>query len=570
MKSAVVVALSAAGLVSAEAIIGFDAIISEAPHFSTIKPAQSTTTDTASIAKSITAKLLSAHSSNKPLSTLSSQKPLDKTTSLPVRKTTKKNTTTKRRTTKKITTRKVKTTIKKKPKTPVKKNVKKTKSQKKPLKKKKKTTKKQAHKRAAGHHHEKRQAAASSTTSSSGSCASQSILYNYIPGTNTPTGFLTDTSLSGLSLNGLAPAGVTQQFSQQYGSLLANNYLGYYQLSSYNVSRCTALCTSYSSCTAFNIYFERDPVVDPGVGCRNPSAGVSVRCALWGSTISAAQATNIGEWRTDFMVVVQGSNGYTINTPPPAQTNFTGPVALTAAISVSSGSSYLTSSFQAGAYDVSFCAAACQATTQSNRNAAIAARTGTYAPCNYFNTFKVSSNGTLAGTYCKLYTDSSVASSANQYTQISGTGVSYDLTYSYSYSLTNKDNGTAPIPSPVSSTTSSTATATPAPANLVASCAQSAANGTFYDSNSILYKVKCGYDALGAGDIGMSYVDSFASCFAACDAKAGCSAFVYVSGASAGPCYFKALQSVTSMPNLSSGKDLAWLPGTYPYYESRS
>lgn len=164
-------------------------------------------------------------------------------------------------------------------------------------------------------------------------CPAQDIYYNYIPSPNNPSGFLTDSKLAKIAKDGTVyPAGYTTNFTNQYGSLFANNYITYQQLPSYNITQCASLCDSTPGCQAFNIYFERDPVQDPGSACPNPSSSTMVRCALWGSQVSLSQAQNIGEWRTDFMVVIQGSNGYNKNPTPAAISGFNAPVALGGAV----------------------------------------------------------------------------------------------------------------------------------------------------------------------------------------------------------------------------------------------
>jgi hypothetical protein len=59
------------------------------------------------------------------------------------------------------------------------------------------------------------------------------------------------------------------------------NYLGYAVVNSgktgYDVQWCANECDAKSGCLSFNIYFERDPVVDPGTGCTNPAAFANIK-----------------------------------------------------------------------------------------------------------------------------------------------------------------------------------------------------------------------------------------------------------------------------------------------------
>ncbi|KAF2227708.1 hypothetical protein BDZ85DRAFT_178218, partial [Elsinoe ampelina] len=203
------------------------------------------------------------------------------------------------------------------------------------------------------------------------------------------------------------PAGYTTNFTNQYGSLFANNYITYTQLPTYNISQCAAFCDATSGCQAFNIYFERDPIQDPGSACPNPTSSTMVRCALWGSQVSAAQAGNIGEWRTDFMVVVQGSNGYNKNPIPATVSGFNAPVPLSGAVDVSSITSGRTPFAGAQFYTQSFspqlCADFCTNTTATNKATARTAGLSSYTPCNFFNALSISVNGLAQGTYCQAY-----------------------------------------------------------------------------------------------------------------------------------------------------------------------
>ncbi|KAG9713431.1 hypothetical protein KCU73_g16520, partial [Aureobasidium melanogenum] len=157
------------------------------------------------------------------------------------------------------------------------------------------------------------------------------ILYNYAPNPNTPTQFLVDTTLAGLAAaQWYPPAGYSTSFTTQLAGLFAPNYLGYQQLSSYDPKACSAYCNARSDCNAFNIYIQRTPTFIPDDSCPNPTAGASITCALYGSAVDASQATNIGQYRKDFMVVIQGSNGYNLNPVPASVSSFQGPTALDA------------------------------------------------------------------------------------------------------------------------------------------------------------------------------------------------------------------------------------------------
>lgn len=92
--------------------------------------------------------------------------------------------------------------------------------------------------------------------------------------------------------------------------------MGYTTLQSYDVNTCANKCNAINGCVAINIYFERDPSVDPGSGssgCANPSSTTNIKCVFWGGPVSKDNALNAGQFRNQFQVVITGSNGYVNN-----------------------------------------------------------------------------------------------------------------------------------------------------------------------------------------------------------------------------------------------------------------
>jgi hypothetical protein len=79
---------------------------------------------------------------------------------------------------------------------------------------------------------------------------------------------------------------------------------------------CANKCNAINGCMAINIYFERDPTVDPGngnSGCANPASTTNIKCVFWGGPVTSDNALNAGQYRNQFQVVVAGSNGYVNN-----------------------------------------------------------------------------------------------------------------------------------------------------------------------------------------------------------------------------------------------------------------
>ncbi len=149
--------------------------------------------------------------------------------------------------------------------------------------------------------------------------------FDFLPSVNTPAGFLNDTTIYTTALNAAAPAGYVWNWAGLFSSVVSPYYIGYAQLTSYNVSACAAYCTATTGCQGFDIYYERDPTVWPGVGCMNPSTQTGVHCALYSTKLNYTNALNVGQWNGNFMVVIAGANGYSkINaTSTPATTAVT-------------------------------------------------------------------------------------------------------------------------------------------------------------------------------------------------------------------------------------------------------
>jgi len=253
---------------------------------------------------------------------------------------------------------------------------------------------------------------------------------------DTPQGFLKDKNYTTIANKATTPGGYTKSFSNLQASINENGYLGLYTLTSYDTMQCQELCDSVDSCTAFNIYIERDPTVKPAPACANPASTINYKCTLYANQVNSASATNTGQYRQKFEVVIAGSNGYNKNASPPSYGNFTGPTELAGAINAPD-SSYIGFKFFPGGYDPSLCVAACQATTTYDRETA---SNGTYAPCNFFNSYVISINSAPQGTYCAMYTKAWGKAYSTNYGQYRGSQY-YSVSQSFGYTLTVQDSG---------------------------------------------------------------------------------------------------------------------------------
>jgi hypothetical protein len=142
-------------------------------------------------------------------------------------------------------------------------------------------------------------------------CKSLPVGSGPVPSTDTPAGFLALSDFETAAKGAITPDGYQKTFTNLRASNNANGYLGYTTLPRYDVTACSKRCNAISGCQAFNIYFERDPKVEPASGdyCRNPPSTTNIKCAFWGGPVTEDNAVNTGQWRKDFQIVIAGSNG---------------------------------------------------------------------------------------------------------------------------------------------------------------------------------------------------------------------------------------------------------------------
>ncbi|KAH0173739.1 hypothetical protein KCU67_g1126, partial [Aureobasidium melanogenum] len=135
------------------------------------------------------------------------------------------------------------------------------------------------------------------------------ISYNSSP--DTAAAFATDKYYMDQSLSAQTPSGYSVTFQNLTASNSADNYMGFTLLSSYDASACAGACSAITGCNSVNIYFERDPSLNPDASdCPNPPSTINIKCVFWGGAATAANANNFGQWRDNFQVLIAGSNGY--------------------------------------------------------------------------------------------------------------------------------------------------------------------------------------------------------------------------------------------------------------------
>ncbi|KAI4728672.1 hypothetical protein E4T49_03498 [Aureobasidium sp. EXF-10728] len=260
---------------------------------------------------------------------------------------------------------------------------------------------------------------------------------------DTVAAFVANTAFAAAASSAPVPSGYSNTFTNLNASNNAYGYMGYTTLTSYDTEKCASKCNAINGCMSFNLYFERDPSVDPAADCPNPASYTMIKCVFWGGPVSSSNANNYGQWRNKFQVAIAGSNGYTNQTlEVPAgfgNVQYLNNAAINAPLDHEGYDTYMGSRiFTAGPFNASLCAAFCQ--TQNTYNIAHPPSNG--APvkiCNFFNTYLLYVNKTsnVEGQYCALYTeawDSSYATNKGQYR-----GNDHYM-IEYSYTFTNTSN----------------------------------------------------------------------------------------------------------------------------------
>lgn len=136
-----------------------------------------------------------------------------------------------------------------------------------------------------------------------GNCSPQPTITNvYNVKLGSAAEFRADPAIASVASNAnAAPTGYYQNFKNLGGANSAMNYLSYTVVNTgYDVDYCAAKCTSKSGCLSFNIYFERDPTVDPGNDCPDPEAFANIKCSFWGTGLDTSTANNVSQWRNKF------------------------------------------------------------------------------------------------------------------------------------------------------------------------------------------------------------------------------------------------------------------------------
>ncbi|TIA29393.1 hypothetical protein D6C78_10241 [Aureobasidium pullulans] len=262
---------------------------------------------------------------------------------------------------------------------------------------------------------------------------------------DTPAAFASNSDFASVAINAPVPTGYSNTFTNANASNSAYGYLGFTTLSTFDTAKCAAKCDAIRGCLSFNLYFERDPSVDPGSGasgCENPASVTYIKCVFWGGYVSNANANNYGQYRNKFQVLIAGSNGYTNNTlaAPAGYSDaiYYGTRAIDAPLDAQGFNTFITSKIFSGPFDARLCAAACDAQTQYAIDHPSA--DGTPAKkCQFFNThiLNLNDNKHPQGQYCTLYTEAWPTKYATSTGSTTSSGDKLIIEYSYGYVSTS-------------------------------------------------------------------------------------------------------------------------------------
>ncbi|KAI1343535.1 hypothetical protein F5Y15DRAFT_235938 [Xylariaceae sp. FL0016] len=251
---------------------------------------------------------------------------------------------------------------------------------------------------------------------------------------DTDQAFLGSSDLSTTATGATTPSGYNRTFTNLQASNTAYGFIGFTTLSSYDTVRAGNLCNFMSGCLGFNIFFERDPTLEPGPGCPNPPSTTIIRCVFWGGYVGPENANNFGQYQSDFHVVIAGSNGY-MKTGTPTVPGFIGvslgEATINAPLDCNGHDTYMGAKiFTTSYFDANLCAAAC--TSQNDYNTAHPPAGGKPELCKFFTTYLMIQNGSPQGQYCALYTQYWGPSYATNDGQWNGDD-HYTIQYSFSY-----------------------------------------------------------------------------------------------------------------------------------------
>jgi hypothetical protein len=122
---------------------------------------------------------------------------------------------------------------------------------------------------------EKRAACAAQPTGVSGAYAPPAE-----PTDDTVSAFVSNAAFAAAASSAPTPSGYSNTFTNLNASNNAYGYMGYTTLSSYDTLKCASKCNAINGCMSFNLYFERDPSLEPASACPNPTSTTIIKVNL--------------------------------------------------------------------------------------------------------------------------------------------------------------------------------------------------------------------------------------------------------------------------------------------------
>ncbi|KAB2577062.1 hypothetical protein BFW01_g2297 [Lasiodiplodia theobromae] len=229
--------------------------------------------------------------------------------------------------------------------------------------------------------------------------------------TSAPSDWVNAEVLTNPALTADVPSGyeAAPSFTNLQGAVQQMGYLTVKTLDSYSPAQCASYCDDEPLCMGFNVYFERDPSEDTSCASDgNPDSITTIACTLYAYHVAASKATNTGQYRDNFQVVITGSNGYNKDSSKQSFTSIDGyqapqnfEDACINAPTYNDFDSYITYTTYTDAYDPRVCAKACDAQTEYDKEHPNDDQE--YKACNYFVAYVMAKNEEPQGLFCALY-----------------------------------------------------------------------------------------------------------------------------------------------------------------------
>lgn len=268
-------------------------------------------------------------------------------------------------------------------------------------------------------------------------CAPQPSGSGNPPKDDTVDGFYNNPEYKQLAVQAKTPTGYEQSFVNLQGATTGNGYISYKVLTSYDVNACSQFCDETDTCTGFNIYVERDPKWNPHqCSCTNPPSIINYKCSIWGQKVTKETATNTGEGRDDFKVVITGSNGYNKGTyTPPTPPSCSKPQDCGNKLHDQPRYCMGQKTFP-GPFDPSLCAAYAQKQNEVNRakgiiGAFLSLLGMNKGGCVQFQAAYLEKAGKGFGTHCRLFTKKFTPPQVNLDISLGGSGWGCQKSYTW-------------------------------------------------------------------------------------------------------------------------------------------